>query len=636
MTGRLLKSDPVWRSRRAIVLTGIGLGLFMSMLHALIWDNTGAIYREARFLIRFQAMHSWWVVLAILINFKFWLRSTRLATSLPVTTRQITLLRSGGMVLGLLTMLAITGGVIQALQIWAHLEVPPGYNVWMEMGRAGGFSILFLMLARAPQQDLRRLPINVPYVAYISLLWLSFLFLIMFLPHTVPVLLSLWSFGILLWVADFRRVPDSFNLEPLDGQDRTDASAIRELPPAILATPAEGRLSQALREEVAPAAPAKAASPTEPAPPSVTPTVRASWAEYRATKWSLHVTVWEVLNNHWNLWIQLPIIALYGGICFGAYQTGEDIPLWVIIAMAMWVGSIHSGAEYMHPLDHLPLPRRLLFWHVAGPGLAAAFVGGLIGLQIAGVFGSHKPSDVRFEDREVHVPIEFWEILETGTPPAVEAPWGERYEPEPQRMILSSTVRLYNPYGNIQEHSDRFIAYQMRRGAVKVYGNRVPADWPGSIETVEPSFSEGVERGDFTPDELRGLFSVVRSRVYAVVIAVLFLVATPVILLLLGRLHPAATNRTRTALWLSGLIPAMLVLLLVVFSDPSSKAGARTLYGYPMILLRRWMEGTDIPPGLLWLGTLLVAVGCLLVLQEFFVKAEAVTSKVSKKIEEDL
>jgi hypothetical protein len=156
MTGRLLKSDPVWRSRRAIVLAGIGLGLFMSMLHALIWDNTGPIYREARFLIRFQAMHSWWIVLALLISFKFWLRSTKLATALPVTTRQITLLRGGGMTLGLLTSLAITGGIIQALQIWAHLEVPPGYNVWMEMGRAGGFGLLFLMLARAPQQDLSR------------------------------------------------------------------------------------------------------------------------------------------------------------------------------------------------------------------------------------------------------------------------------------------------------------------------------------------------------------------------------------------------------------------------------------------------------------------------------------------------
>jgi hypothetical protein len=528
------------------------------------------------------------------------------------------------MMLGLLVSLALAGGVVQTALTVVGTEAPPGYNVWMEMARVGACALIFLMFCRVPQPELRRLPINLPYVAYLALIWPVLLVLIMFLPRTVPVLLALWILGGILWMADLRRAPDAFALEPQDGQTGSEAASIRDLPPAIRAAPAAAAVRERTDEVL------KADRPSE------MPVLRSAWSDYRPTRWSLHVTVWEILNSHWNIWIQLPIIALYSGICFGAYQTGEDLPLWVMIALAMWVGTVHSAAEYMHPLDHLPIPRRALFWHAAGTGLAAALVGALVGLQIAGVLGPHKPSDIRFDDREIQVPIEFWEIVESGTPPAVVAPWGERYEPEAQRTLLSRTRRLYNPYGNTWENSDRFIAFQMRRAATKLYGDLVPGDWPGSVEQVEPPFTSGVERGSFTPDELRGYFSVVRSRVYAVVIALFFLGATPLALLLFGRLHPGATGRTKTALWLSGLIPALLLLVLMFFSDPSSKAGSRTLYGYPMIYLRRWMEGVNIPPGLLWLGTLAVAAGCLLLFRAFFGRVEAVTTKVSRKIEEDL
>jgi hypothetical protein len=343
-----------------------------------------------------------------------------------------------------------------------------------------------------------------------------------------------------------------------------------------------------------------------------------------------------MLHRSWYIWVQLPIIALYGGISFGTYQTGDDILLWVIIGVAMWAGTLHSVMEQIHPLDHMPVSRRSLYWHSAGTAIVLAVIGGLVALQAVGQFGPRRPSDIRYDDAEIHVPIEFWETAGHGGAPVVEAPWGERYRPEVIHHFLDEDIGIYNPFGSDRESSPRFIAWQMRRAAIRVYGDAVPADWPGDPGDPGEAYRAGIEKGDHTPEELRGYHSVVRSRVYAVALLLLALTLTPAILLTLGRQSARATTRGKNAMWVTGLGLFILVVGVLLSSDVGRREGSRAVYGYPMILLRRWAEHTDLSAGLLWAGTIAVVVACLLVLQWRFGRLEAVTSRIAKTRQEDI
>ena len=73
---------------------------------------------------------------------------------------------------------------------------------------------------------------------------------------------------------------------------------------------------------------------------------------------------------------------------------------------------------------------------------------------------------------DVFVNREFWRLAPGGMVPVIQAPWGERFQPEPYRVL---GLTLYNPYSVGKKNSFDFGDWQFSRATEYIYGRPMTA-----------------------------------------------------------------------------------------------------------------------------------------------------------------
>jgi hypothetical protein len=153
-------------------------------------------------------------------------------------------------------------------------------------------------------------------------------------------------------------------------------------------------------------------------------------------------------------------------------------------------------------LAHLPISPRTLFWLVWAPSTAAILLALTLNFALGGLVRSgepqitlrHGPSWGRQAGTDgniigesgtpnVRVPAGFWRWARSGSVPVIEAPWGERAQPEAsERWGLA----FYSPYSVGRENSQRFLDWQFLRATQAVYGQPIPVAQMDGLPRMKP------------------------------------------------------------------------------------------------------------------------------------------------------
>ncbi len=148
--------------------------------------------------------------------------------------------------------------------------------------------------------------------------------------------------------------------------------------------------------------------------------------------------------------------------------------IWLIAPMYMMMAYAQSRLSTRWTLA-LPLSRRTLLAMAIIPILfllaGSAEVGMLTGYARQGrnLVGQSNPGRFRPTGTpDVYVNPAFWQIALGGRVPAIQAPWGEGFQPEPVRIL---GLTLYNPYATGEKSSQQFEAWQFARATSDIYGS---------------------------------------------------------------------------------------------------------------------------------------------------------------------
>jgi hypothetical protein len=144
----------------------------------------------------------------------------------------------------------------------------------------------------------------------------------------------------------------------------------------------------------------------------------------------------------------------------------------------------------------LPISRRTMLAMAIIPILFLLGVSGEVGMlagyarQGRDLIRQGDPSHFRPTGTlDVWVYPAFWQIAPDGRVPAIQAPWGEGFQPEPVRIL---GLTLYNPYATGETSSQQFEAWQFARATSDIYGRPMT---PRELAEAKP--------GSLTPITLR-------------------------------------------------------------------------------------------------------------------------------------
>lgn len=209
----------------------------------------------------------------------------------------------------------------------------------------------------------------------------------------------------------------------------------------------------------------------------------------QATPW------WPVLravyfsNSRTSGW--LLIMVLVQALIFGGVFA---------VFVALYIPMLYF--EYRNKLRwllHLPISSRKLEWVAWGPTAAVILLGLMLnsGMNALGMSALLSVDEAAVYTRanadesgtsNIRVPAGYWHWARGGSVPAIEAPWGERYQPE-SRGWRSFVV--YNPYSVGRENSQRFLEWQFARATAAVYGQAIPISQAGSLQRMKTRMQRG-------------------------------------------------------------------------------------------------------------------------------------------------
>jgi len=546
-----------------------------------------------------QTFTVWSILLAGMIGSHYWLRSPQLHMALPLAARTLWLTRMTAICIGcglMLFLISLINGVS-----WADdrglFFIP---TVWLGGLRVWSVFLLMLMLLQTPDPKRRKLETTPWYVAYTVILW-SF--------GTVWLLLGprgLWLTGPTLTIAlmvgynTWRHLPRTFLLEST-GPDGT-----------------------VLDDPFAP-------GPTEivtSAPPECDTTPFPHNGDSPAL---MHGMLFRVMHNHWLGWLFMSVLTIYGLVLAIHYYRGDDPLMAMAYFLGLTFGSWNQSIQRIHAVDAWPISRRLIFAHALLP-LVILYVAGLgLGIVINET-KSTKQLLVHYENDQVVVPYEFREIAVDGIPPTLTTAWGETYTPKGTPVHAWSDAVIYNPYEIAHDTSTRFDAWQIDRAVAVVHGDPEPD--PARYADLEVNSPDGAAREcrGFDLQASRGRGSDLRAKTIALLIALFFLLGTPLLLMTTLNYDRRALDWVRTKSVLAGVfIPFGIVAVLLIsplFSETEIWAQASWL----MITLRRFAESLPLSVTQYRLGVAAIGVLAYLVMQERFMRLEALHTLLKQEL----
>ncbi len=542
-----------------------------------------------------QHLALWAVLLAGLTGSHFWLRSARLYLALPISTRTLWLTRMTAIGIGCAALM-LGPVLLNGLDLEAGRLVPLPV-VWGGTLRLLSVFALVLALLQAPDARFRKLETSAWYIAYAVILWIGGLLLLTIGPRS-PWLAAPVS-ALALWVGwrTWRSLPPAFTLEGTDPE-----SAPAEAEPVV--------------ETAAPA--------VDPLPAAET---TRAYPLDGGSRRLLSSTLLRLMHGHWQGWLMLSLLAIYGMVLTIHYFRGSDPILALVYFFVFASGSWNQALLRLHAVDAWPVPRRLIFAHALLPLVVMYLVGTGIGVLIHET-RARPMLLVRVGGDELEIPYEFREIATDGRVPEVTAPWGERHRPEGARVLPWSDTVVYTPYAFDADATDRFRAWQVDRAVAAVHDDPPPdaARYSGAAAAALDSTCCGYDL-----EASRGRDSPLRAKTIALVVVLFALLETPLMLL-------STLSYDRRALeWIRGkaatigaIFPiAVLGALLCVSAFSDTRLWAQAAWA--TIRLRRLAEALPLGATECWL----LAAGALglayLVLQERFVRLEATHTLLRKQ-----
>jgi hypothetical protein len=127
----------------------------------------------------------------------------------------------------------------------------------------------------------------------------------------------------------------------------------------------------------------------------------------------LNGTIWWTVINTWPSWLMLVVLTFYGWMLTYSYYHGvKEIGELFVVVLWFWILTCQS-IKRLHPLDHLPVSRKVPFAHVMITGILVTLIG-VGGYLLQYQFASDPPTQVCYCDHTVTVSREFWEIAWDG------------------------------------------------------------------------------------------------------------------------------------------------------------------------------------------------------------------------------
>jgi hypothetical protein len=530
-----------------------------------------------------------------------WTRSSRLALGLPLPTRKVWIIRTGSLVTVALlsvTTLAVTLGISIDLET-RHVSMNP--VIALAAARAAATSLVLLFLYQLPQSKRDRIPISAPYVVYIigaSLLVLVFSSVSV---TSVAGTLFIFAVALALGVYLYLRVPTTFSVGP----------TIEESESPIWSMPDERDFA-----------------PPDPIADDVLAGHR------RNPQLALHWTIFRGLKTSILAWFLILIVGSSAAVVILEFFKGTNAYLPLFFLVLYHLPLLQTALENSSPYDPLPISRRVLWAHSAGPIVISAAIGAAVGLSIFALSpGSF--SQVQYSKCCVKVPWDYLELSRDGQVPAVTAPWGESHTPTAHRLWKGRAAVIYDPFEVGQESSPRFIELQMRRAVEAVYGIPVPVELKEPIYKQASNIAGGVERGSFTFEMTRGRISGDRLRTAAAATLVLILLVTVMIVFALLQYGSSVHRKIFKRTSIGGLI--FIVVLAVAVSVARLLGSTEVWYVGALISMgiRSLAHWLPFPTSILWLICVTFGAGAYLLLERIFCGIEFPREKTMNRFAEE-
>jgi hypothetical protein len=296
-----------------------------------------------------------------------------------------------------------------------------------------------VVLLQLPRPKLQKIPLDVSYFLYATLILLFTLGMTLYL-GTLPMysaLIPLSAAFIVGWWAH-RSFPDTYALIPREA----------EAPPR-----------HAQREETA------------------RPSSGASFLRF------LHWTVWRCLYGRWlqYLWLTAPVLIGLGVLLAGVTWTdASDLYYFrfALVSIAVYVLLAFSGLPLrnLYRVESLPIARRPVFFAILVPNLLFLSLGYGVA-KIAGAMAKPRENLAYRLDPDDHhylyVPVRIDEIAWDGHVPQNSSPWGESHEAWSTPMCAGCRARIYSPFHTPIGSSLNFVALQISRASGALYGEAI-------------------------------------------------------------------------------------------------------------------------------------------------------------------
>lgn len=199
-------------------------------------------------------------------------------------------------------------------------------------------------------------------------------------------------------------------------------------------------------------------------------------------------TIWLGLYGKAQPWgLHVPML-FYGWISSGHLQDNHGDPdgraqmAWLAALMLLW--TVLPALRRLAMFDALPISRRALFAVIALPGLLTLTAGYGLGRAVSALTVAPRERLLFTDDghgaHQVRVPLQDFAIAWDGQPPAIVSPWGESCAPHVIPLQPGCRAVLYKPYTTTAGSSLDFVAMQIHRGMMAVYGTSLP---PETIRT---------------------------------------------------------------------------------------------------------------------------------------------------------
>jgi hypothetical protein len=293
---------------------------------------------------------------------------------------------------------------------------------------------------------------------------------------------------------------------------------------------------------------------------------------------------------------------------------------------------LQAALESMAPFDPLPISRRLLWAHSAGPIVISA----VVGILVAGLIFVLNPrsfTHIAYSECCVKVPWDYMELSMDGQVPTITTAWGESYTPTAHPLWKGRTVALYDPYEVGKESSQRFAEFQMRRAVEAVYGK--PSTSEVSIEgSGPPIVVEGSDSVDRTVDATRGRMSADRNRTAAIALMLLAVLTT--ILILVSLLQFGLSVHRKAYKWISVGFIVVVVVIAIAASVARLLDFTEVWYLGALISMgiRSLAHSLPLPTSILWILCVTFWAGAYLILERVFCTIEFPREKTMNRFAE--